>query len=179
MNPRRLTLAVVFTIQAALFAVGAARENHWSRPAGEVRLRDFATEIERFQQDARSSTVAATLYIPAPIPYWGLVLESAGGFWHHPDGGIVDGLGVISNPNGVIDSWLGRFELVPTAEDTCEIKIDHERWGRLRYTGIEAGRIWFADKQDRQLFTSKLFYPYAWRIGPTGFTLSFPSPSEG
>jgi hypothetical protein len=68
---------------------------------------------------------------------------------------------------------------MPKIGNTAVNEIEHERWGRLRYTGTEAGRVWFVDAQDRQLFTSKLLYPYAWRIGPTRFTLIAPSPTEG
>ena len=179
LNPSRLTLAIVFTIQAVLFVAGWSRESHWARPAGEFRLRDYAAEIERFQHDAVEAGRPASLYVPSPIPYWGLVLESGGGYWHHPDAGILDGVHAINTSEHEYDSWLGRFEVMPKIGNTAVNEIEHERWGRLRYTGTEAGRVWFVDAQDRQLFTSKLLYPYAWRIGPTRFTLIAPSPSEG
>lgn len=178
-NPRRLTLVIVFTFQAVLFVTGWSRENHWARAAGEFRLRDYAAEIERFQHEVSAAGYPASLYVPSPIPYWGLVLESGGGYWHHPDAGVLDGVRATHSPDGGYESWLGRFEMVPTGGDVAGNEIEHERWGRLRYTGTEAGRVWFVDAQARQLFTSKLLYPYAWRIGPTRFTLIAPSPSEG
>ena len=43
-------------------------------------------------------------------------------------------------------------------------RIEHERWGRLTFTGTELGRVWFVDMKGRQLFTSPLLYPRAWLI---------------
>ena len=146
-------------VQATALIAGMRAETHWARPAGEFRLRDFTPAIAAFERDHMQSGTPGSLYVPSDIPYWGLVLESAGGELHRPEEGLSAALGLAEFSDDWIPSWLGSFRVLEGNK-----RIEHERWGRLIYTGTELGRVWFVDNDGRQLFTSPLLYPRAWLI---------------
>lgn len=154
---------------------GWTRENHWARSVGEFQFRNYIEAVDEFAQHTKENGKPASLYVPAVIPYWGLVLESGGGRMHWPEAGIMDALPNTPRDGSMIaSSKIGSFSIIPAAAKGPSTEIHHEWWGRLSYTGVEAGRFWFVDEAGAQLFTSELLYPFAWRIESSGFTLISP-----
>ena len=119
-----------------------------------ARSRDAVPAIEQFSRQGGP----ASLYIPSDIPYWGPVLEKEGGLVVPPDVGLAEAIGAKAEQPEHYTSWLGRFTTAPAHW------IDHETRGRLRFTGIERGRVFFRDPADRLLFTSPLLYPRFWQL---------------
>lgn len=154
---------------AAVLLFGLSAETHWARPAGAFRIRDQVAAIAEFEQERLERGRPGSLYLPTDVPYWGPVLESAGGELHRPEDGLLQALGLPESSSGWISSWLGRFRVLEGNK-----RIEHERWGRLTYTGTEAGRVWFIDPAGRQLFTSALLYPRAWSVDGLDLTLIEP-----
>lgn len=154
---------------AVVLIFGLSAESHWARPAGEFRLSQQVEAIAEFERDFVETGRAGSLYLPADVPYWGPVLESAGGELHRPEEGLLLALGLPADSAGWTDSWLGRFRVLEGNK-----RIEHERWGRLTYTGTELGRVWFLDTAGRQLFTSPLLYPRAWLVDGLDLTLIQP-----
>ncbi|GAB5560694.1 MAG: hypothetical protein SynsKO_23410 [Synoicihabitans sp.] len=144
---------------AVVLALGLSGEKHWARPAGEFRWRDQIVAIQDFHEDFVQIHRPGSLYLPSDVPYWGPVLESAGGVLHRPEEGLLRALDLPAESTGWVDSWLGRFRILEGNE-----QLEHASWGRLTYTGTEKGRVWFVDSKDRQIFTSPLLYPKAWLV---------------
>lgn len=130
-------------------------QNHWARAATRFHLRDAAPAIEALSRQ----TAPASLYIPSDVPYWGPVLEEDGGLVVAPDVGLVQAIAAQSDAAGGYTSWLGRF--TTPGPGTW---IEHETRGRLQFTGIERGRVFFRDSEARLLFTSPLLYPAFWQL---------------
>jgi hypothetical protein len=156
----------LFGVQGAVLLSGIAAESHWSRSPEEFRFRDQIAAIETFEREYLEEGRVGSLYLPNDVPYWGAVLESAGGEMHRPEDGILVALALDPKSAGWVESWLGSFRILEGNK-----RIEHEHWGRLTFTGVELGRVWFEDPAGRQLFTSKLLYPRAWRIDGFAFTL--------
>jgi len=162
---------VVFVFQVlAFFWGGLVHENHWARSPELFRFREHVESIESFERDFVEAGFVGSLYLPHEIPYWGPVLESAGGALYSPEAGILDGLNAESDADGVAQIWLGSFQVLDAPD-----RMDHALWGQLTYTGTELGRIWFVDGAGRQLFTSELLYPYAWVVDGLDMTLVSPT----
>lgn len=150
----RTQLFMVFTALAALLVIGLPAQNHWARPATRFHLRDAEPAIAQLAKQ----TGPASLYIPSDVPYWGPVLEKNGGLVVQPDVGLPQAIGARADAPNHFSSWLGRFTVDPGNW------IEHETRGRLRFTGVERGRVFFRDAQDRLLFTSPLLYPAFWQL---------------
>lgn len=156
--------------QAVALLVGIPAAPHWARPAGDFRFQDHIPAIVAFERDYLKPNRPGSLYLPNDVPYWGPVLESAGGELHRPEDGLLRALEAEEGPDGWVDSWFGSFRVLEGNK-----RIEHEHWGRLTFTGIELGRIWFVDPAGRQLFTSPLLYPHAWIVeGPQMILLNPP-----
>lgn len=157
------------SLHAVVLMTGVSAETHWSRPAGEFRWRDFSPALAAFHRDYVEPGQPGSLYVPNRVPYWGPVLESAGGELHRPEEGLKAALGLAETADGWVSSWLGSFRVLEGNK-----RIEHERWGRLTYTGTELGRVWFVDPAGRQWFTSPLLYPHAWMINGSQIILIAP-----
>jgi len=162
---RRLALGG-FAVTVVLLAMALPMAAHWSRPVERYRLRDAVPAIERMVAQYERDGQPASLYIPADIPYWGPVLEKGGGVIVPPSVGLVRALDARSDSDGKFSSWLGRF--TPIAGGPW---IQHEAWGRLEFSGVERGRVFFRDPADSLLFTSPLLYPRLWQLAGTEWTL--------
>ena len=151
----RAQLAGALVLLAGLLAFSLPGQNHWARGATTYRLRDALPAIQQLAQQSGP----ASLYVPADIPYWGPVLEKAGGVVIPPGAGLASAIGVRPEADGRYVSWLGRFTAAPAGA-----WIDHAVLGRLEFTGAERGRVFFRDPAGRLLFTSPLLYPKFWQL---------------
>jgi hypothetical protein len=151
----RAQLAAGVTLLGTMLVVGLPGQNHWSRSATRFHLRDAVPAIEAFS----SQVGPGSLYVPADVPYWGPVLELGGGLVVTPEVGLVQAVGARVAPEGGYASWLGRFKLAGPDQ-----WIEHESRGRLQFTGMERGRVFFRDDAGRLLFTSPLLYPAFWQL---------------
>lgn len=160
-------------VTVILVALALPSARHWSRPAGQFRLRDAVPAIEAMVAQYKRDHRPASLYIPADIPYWGPVLEVGGGRTVPPEAGL--GAALDAKPVGheEYESWLGHFTVLDTAGGML-----HEKMGRLRFTGLEQGRAFFRDPGDRLLFTSPLLYPRWWALQDNQWTLITPAPAS-
>jgi hypothetical protein len=139
---------------AAVLLLGLPGQNHWARPATTFHLRDAVPAIEAFSR----TSGPASLYVPADVPYWGPVLEKQGGVVIAPEVGLVAAVQAQPDSQGGYQSWLGSFRV------TDDGWIEHAARGRLHFTGVERGRVFFRDTSDRLLFTSPLLYPAFWQL---------------
>ncbi len=151
---RRQFIAVLAVV-GALLVFALPGQNHWARAATRFHLRDFVPAIEAFAK----TTGPGSLYIPADVPYWGPVLEKEGGLVIPPPQGLPAAVQATATEDGRYSSWLGRFRLGGPDQ-----WIDHETRGRLQFTGVERGRVFFRDPANRLLFTSPLLYPAFWQL---------------
>ncbi len=151
----RAQLAGVLGVVAGLLLFSLPGQNHWARGVATYHLRDALPAIQQLEQQ----TGPASLYVPADIPYWGPVLEKNGGVLIPPGTGLASAVGARPEAAGQYVSWLGRFTAQP--EGTW---INHEALGRLAFTGVERGRVFFRDPAGRLIFTSPLLYPKFWRL---------------
>ncbi|HRG55827.1 MAG TPA: hypothetical protein PLG56_07300, partial [Lacunisphaera sp.] len=151
----RAQLAGALLLLAGLLAFSLPGQNHWARGATSYRLRDALPAIQQLAQQSGP----ASLYVPADIPYWGPVLEKAGGVVIPPGAGLASAIGARPEADGRYVSWLGRFTATP-----ADAWIDHAVLGRLEFTGVERGRVFFRDPAGRLLFTSPLLYPKFWQL---------------
>ncbi|HEX7631672.1 MAG TPA: hypothetical protein VF388_06040, partial [Lacunisphaera sp.] len=142
----RTSFLTSLAVLATVLITALPGQNHWARAATVFHLRDAVPAIEQFSRQGGP----ASLYIPSDIPYWGPVLEKEGGLVVPPDVGLAEAIGAKAEQPEHYTSWLGRFTTAPAHW------IDHETRGRLRFTGIERGRVFFRDPADRLLFTSPL-----------------------
>ncbi|MFI5335216.1 MAG: hypothetical protein ACHQ5A_00390 [Opitutales bacterium] len=156
---RRGHVVALAGLLAALLIQALPGEIHWSRPAVWFHLRDAIPAVENLRAQHARDGRPASLYLPSDVPYWGPVLEVGGGQIVRAAVGVVQAVGATPDASGRYTSWLGRF--ARTGPDNW---IDHEAWGRIEFTGIEKGRVFFRDAAGRLLFTSPLLYPRAWRL---------------
>lgn len=154
----RHTLVPGTAALAGLLLWSVRAQNHWARPAEHFHLRAAAPAIAQLA----AQPGPASLYIPSDIPYWGPVLEKGGGVTLPPSTGLAPAIGARREPAGNFTSWLGRF-----APIVGGAWIGHETLGRLEFTGVERGRVFFHDAQGRLLFTSPLLYPKFWLLDGT------------
>ena len=150
---RTQLLGVVGTL-AALLAASVPGQNHWARAATRFHLRDAVPAVEAFSKQSGP----ASLYIPSDVPYWGPVLEKGGGVVIAPEVALATALQARPDAETGYQSWLGKFRV------TDDGWIEHETRGRLHFTGVERGRVFFRDTSDRLLFTSPLLYPAFWQL---------------
>jgi hypothetical protein len=143
------------SVIAVLLATALPGQNHWARAAARFHLRDAVPAIETLSRQSGP----ASLYVPSDVPYWGPVLEKGGGLVIAPDVGLVQAIGAQPATNGSYTSWLGRFKVAGMGN-----WIEHETRGRLQFTGLERGRVFFRDETGRLLFTSPLLYPAFWQL---------------
>ena len=115
---------------------GLVHENYWARSPELFRFREHVESIESFERDFVEAGFVGSLYLPHEIPYWGPVLESAGGVLHSPEAGILDGLNAESDADGIAQTWLGSFQVLDAPD-----RMGHALWGQLTYTGTELSRI--------------------------------------
>jgi hypothetical protein len=166
----RAQLAGGCALFAGLLVFSLPGQNHWSRGVTTFRLRDAVPAIRQLEQQAGP----ASLYVPADIPYWGPVLEKDGGVVIPPDTGLATAVEARRESDGQAVSWLGRF-----TTETEGGWITHETLGRLKFTGLERGRVFFRDSAGRLLFTSPLLYPKVWQLtGLQQWTLLDAAPPE-
>jgi hypothetical protein len=151
----RAQLAAALGVLAWLLVFSLPGQNHWARGAATYHLRDALPAIQQLEQQ----TGPASLYVPADIPYWGPVLEKNGGVVIPPGAGLASAVGARPEGAGQYVSWLGRFTAQPAG-----IWINHQTRGRLEFTGLERGRVFFRDPDNRLLFTSPLLYPRFWQL---------------
>jgi hypothetical protein len=151
----RAQLAAGFAVFAGLLVFSLPGQNHWSRSVTLFRLRDALPAIRQLELQAGP----ASLYVPADIPYWGPVLEKDGGVVIPSGTGLASAIGARREPDGQAVSWLGRF-----TTETGGTWVNHETLGRLEFTGLERGRVFFRDPAGRLLFTSPLLYPRFWQL---------------
>ncbi len=151
----RAQLAAGAAALAALLVVALPGQNHWARPATRFHLRDAGPAIEELSKQSGP----ASLYLPSDVPYWGPVLEKNGGLVVPPETGLVQAIGARPGVDDHYESWLGRFQAAGPGN-----WIEHETRGRLQFTGIERGRVFFRDEAGRLLFTSPLLYPAFWQL---------------
>jgi len=170
----RRSMIVLWSIQVGLLIAGLARNQHWSRATETFRWSEQIAAVEEFRNGPLAAAEPASLYLPNDIPYWGIVLESAGGLVRRPDEGVVAGLDADEIQPGLFSSWLGDFRFSHVAEDPAFRWIYHQHLGELRYTGVEAGQAWFVDAAGVQWFTSPLLQPYWWRIDELDMRLMVP-----
>lgn len=167
----RRQLAPLVGLSAALLIFALPGQVHWSRPAMWFHLRDALPAIERLKTQYARDGQPASLYIPTDVPYWGPVLEVGGGRTIPPEAGLAKAIGATPDAQGNFDSWLGRFT------ETGEGKwIEHQAWGRIEFTGVEKGRVFFHDPAGRLLFTSLLLYPRLWMLDGVQWTFFQPAP---
>jgi len=152
----------VWLVECGLLLVSLPQLNHWARPAVAFHLRDFVADIERFERAYVLIGQPGSLYVPADVPYWGPVLESAGGLRVSAE----------ADPTAVLAPMvrLGGWRLSDRPS-----WIEHEGLGALQFDGVEGGRVWFRDEAGRELFTSELLQPRFWSMQPTGFVLIDPT----
>jgi hypothetical protein len=155
----RAQLVAGLAVLAALQLVGLREQNHWARAATRFHLRDAVPAIEQF---ARQSG-PASLYVPADVPYWGPVLEKGGGLVVPPEAGLARAIDAKQTRPGHYHSWLGQFTTPGPGN-----WIEHETRGRLQFTGVERGRVFFRDPSGRLLFTSPLLHPAFWQLEGLG-----------
>ncbi|HVT73887.1 MAG TPA: hypothetical protein VHD61_12180 [Lacunisphaera sp.] len=151
-----------------LLAVSLPGQNHWARPAVRFHLRDALPAIRHLRAQYAFDHQPASLYIPSDVPYWGPVLEVGGGEVVRPEVGAARALGATPRPDGGFDSWLGRFR------SPGGPWIEHAALGRLEFTGIEQGRVFFRDARGALVFTSPLLYPRWWKLDHFEWTLIEP-----
>jgi hypothetical protein len=166
---RRRPLAASLGVAGALLIFSVPGSVHWSRPAVWFHLRDALPAIAELRAQFTRDGRPASLYVPSDVPYWGPVLEVGGGLVIPPDAGLAGAVGARPDGTGRFDSWLGRFR-----EAGRDRWIEHEKWGRLEFTGLEKGRVFFHDPAGRLLFTSPLLYPRLWVLDRTEWTLVQP-----
>jgi hypothetical protein len=162
----RHRLALLVALCAALLVAALPGQLHWSRRPEWFRLRDAIPAIGQLKAQFARDGRPASLYVPADAPYWGPVLEVGGGVVVQPETGLAKAINATPRSDGSFDSWLGRFR-----EFAPHPWIEHERWGRLEFTGIEKGRVFFRDAAGRLLFTSPLLYPRLWILDGYDWTL--------
>ncbi len=165
----RRPIAALAGVVAALLILALPGEIHWSRPAVWFHLRDAVPAIEQLKARYARDGRPASLYIPTDIPYWGPVLEVGGGRTIPPEIGLAKAVGATPDGEGGFNSWLGRF-----AESGRGNWIEHRTWGRLEFTGVEKGRVFFHDSAGRLLFTSRLLYPRLWMLDGVQWTFFQP-----
>ncbi len=168
----RRQLAALAGLSAALLVFALPGEIHWSRPAVWFHLRDTVPAIEQLKTRYAKDGRPASLYIPTDIPYWGPVLEVGGGRTIPPKAGLANAVGATPDGKGRFNSWLGRFTALGQGN-----WIEHQAWGRLEFTGVEKGRVFFHDSAGRLLFTSPLLYPRLWMLNGAQWTFFQPPPS--
>lgn len=151
----RAQLTVGLTVLAVLLVIALPGQNHWARAATRFHLRDAVPAIA----DLSKQNGPASLYLPADVPYWGPVLEKGGGLVVPPGVGLVQAVGARPETANRYASWLGRFTVTGPAN-----WIEHDTRGRLQFTGLERGRVFFRDPEGRLLFTSSLLYPAFWQL---------------
>lgn len=164
----RATLGLGTAALGGLLLLSLGAQNHWARPAVWFHLRDALPAIRQLEAQAGP----ASLYIPSDVPYWGPVLEKDGGVTVPPSAGLAKAIGAKAEADGKYSSWLGRF--TPAAGAW----VRHETRGRLEFTGVERGRVFFRDPAGRLLFTSPLLYPKFWRLAGAEWTLLGAAPGE-
>lgn len=162
----RLFVAI-WAVECALLVAGLPRLNHWARPALAFHLRDFAEDIEQFERECVARGEPGSLYVPMDVPYWGPVLESAGGVRRGAEADPLEALRSMVGGRDREHSWL---ETVRRSDRPGW--IEHELLGPLRFEGEEAGRLWFRDADGRELFTARLLDFRFWRIEDGGFRLT-------
>lgn len=167
---RRLP-ALLVVVPAGLLATALPGQVHWSRPVVWFHWRDAVPAINRLQARYARDGQPDSLYVPADIPYWGPVLEVGGGRKIPPEAGVVNAIGATPEADGHFDSWLGRFTTSGPGN-----WIEHQRWGRIEFTGLERGRVFFRDDAGSLLFTSPLLYPRLWKLDGFNWTLVQPTP---
>ena len=167
---RRL-LAPLLGLSAALLIFSLPGQIHWARPAVWFHLRDAIPAIDSLRAQYARDGQPASLYIPADIPYWGPVLEVSGGRIVPPEAGLAGAIGATPDKDGRFASWLGRFTILAPGN-----WIMHETWGRLEFTGVEKGRVFFRDPTGRLLFTSPLLYPRLWILDGMEWSIVQPPP---
>jgi len=168
--PRRY-FALPMGLVAALLIFALPGEIHWSRPTVWFHLRDAIPAIEQLKAQYAKDGQPASLYIPTDIPYWGPVLEVGGGRIMPPEAGLAKAIGATPDTKGQFNSWLGRFTAAGPGN-----WVEHQVWGRLEFTGVEKGRVFFHDSAGRLLFTSPLLYPRLWMLD--GFQWTFFQPPQ-
>ena len=166
----RRFLAPLVVLSAGLLATALPGQVHWSRPVRWFHWREAIPAINELKARYARDGQPASLYVPADIPYWGPVLEVGGGRKIPPEAGLVDAIGATPDPQGGFDSWLGRF-----ARPGEGNWIQHQVWGRIEFTGVEHGRVFFRDPAGRLMFTSPLVFPRLWILD--GFTWTYFQPS--
>lgn len=171
-RPRRAALAGAWAV-GVLLLVSLPANLHWSRPAERFHLRDAAPAIERLAADFARDGRPASLYVPADIPYWGPVLEVGGGEVVPPERGLAAAVRAQRGSDGRWQSWLGRW-----AEPNAAGWLELAPVGRVRFAGLETGRVFLRDEQGRLLFTSPLLHPRFWRLDGAQWTLLEPAPGS-
>lgn len=156
------------SICGVLLVVSLPGQNHWARPAVRFHLRDALPAIQHLRTQYAFDGKPASLYIPADVPYWGPVLAVGGGVVIPPDAGLAKAIDATPRTDGSFDSWLGRFR----AKDAPW--IEHAALGRLEFTGVEQGRVFFHDTGGSLIFTSPLLYPRWWKLDHFEWTLIEP-----
>jgi hypothetical protein len=166
----RRFLPHLVVLPAVLLVVSWRGQVHWAHRPVWFHLRDAVPAIAQMKAKYARDGRPASLYVPSDVPYAAPVLEVGGGVIIPPAVGLKAAIGASVDQNGRCQSWLGEF--TPAGPDGW---IEHARWGRIQFTGVERGRVFFRDAAGRFLFTSTLLYPRLWVLDRNEWTLVQPA----